>query len=155
MTRRLFGSQLRTNMVSGAVATVLNALVVLFAYRMYLHLLGYKKYGVWPVSATVLNGAYLGNLGLSAAVTKYVAEGIGRSDGAFVEAHIIKGFVVVLVVGTVFLLVVTLLRGHIVGLFKLTGENRGIALTSCSPLSKGGSGQQRAPKLRASPRWRR
>ena len=47
MIRKLFSSQLRINMVSGVVATVANVVALAIAYPIYLHILGYEKYGVW------------------------------------------------------------------------------------------------------------
>jgi len=49
MIRKLFSSQLRINMVSGVVTTAINAVVMFIAYPVYLHFLGYEKYGVWLV----------------------------------------------------------------------------------------------------------
>jgi len=54
MIKRLFSSQLRINMVSGTVATAINAVVMVIAYPVYLHFLGYEKYVVWLILATVL-----------------------------------------------------------------------------------------------------
>ena len=65
MIRRLFSNQLRINMVSGVVATVINVVDLVIAYPLYLHFLGYETYGVWLILATVLTFAQLGNLGIS------------------------------------------------------------------------------------------
>lgn len=56
-------------MVSGVAATVVNVVVLAIAYPMYLHFLGYEKYGVWLVLATVLSFAQLGNLGVGQAAS--------------------------------------------------------------------------------------
>jgi len=75
MIKKLLSSQLRINMLSGVVATVVNVVVLAIAYPVYLHFLGYEKYGVWLVLAVVLTFAQLGDLGISSAVIKLVAEG--------------------------------------------------------------------------------
>ena len=49
-------------MVSGVVATVVNVVVLAIVYPVYLHFLGYEKYGVWLVLATILTFAELGDL---------------------------------------------------------------------------------------------
>jgi len=54
MVRRLLSSQLRINMASGVVTTVINTAVMLISYPIYLHYLGYEKMAVWMVLATVL-----------------------------------------------------------------------------------------------------
>jgi len=73
MINRLFSSQFRINIVSGTVTTAINAVVMVIAYPVYLHFLGYEKYGVWLVLATVLTFAQLGNLGIGPVVMKLVA----------------------------------------------------------------------------------
>ena len=65
MIKRLFSSQLRINMASGIVTTVINTAMLAVAYPIYLHFLGYEKYGVWLVLAVVLTFAQLGDLGMS------------------------------------------------------------------------------------------
>ena len=65
-------------MVSGPVTTVVNAVAMLIAYPV-LHFLGYEKYGVWLVLATVLTFAQLGDLGIGSAVTKLVPECFRRT----------------------------------------------------------------------------
>jgi O-antigen/teichoic acid export membrane protein len=74
MINKLLSSQLRINMVSDVAATIANSIVLAIAYPIYLHFLGYEKYGIWLVLATVLTFAQLGNLGISPAVMKLVAE---------------------------------------------------------------------------------
>ena len=78
MIKKLLSSQLRINMVSGVVATVVNAVAMAVAFPIYLHFLGYEKYGVWLVLATVLSFAQLGNLGIGRAIMNLVANEHGR-----------------------------------------------------------------------------
>jgi len=80
MIKRLLRSQLRINMASGLATSAINTVVVAIAYPVYLHFLGYERYGVWLVLATVLTFAQLGNLGIGPAVMKLVAEEHGRGD---------------------------------------------------------------------------
>jgi len=116
-------------MASGVVVTVINAVAMMAAYPVYLHFLGYEKYGVWLVLATVLNcGAYFGNLGVSAAITKFVAEGYGRGDVEFIEKHLSNAFIILFVVGLVSLAVIGLFSHQIVDLFRLTDDNRTVGL---------------------------
>ena len=80
MFKKLLSSQLRINMASGVVVTVISAVAMMAAYPIYLRFLGYEKYGVWLVLATVLSFAQLGNLGIGQAVMKMVAEEHGHGD---------------------------------------------------------------------------
>ncbi len=74
MIKKLLSSQLRINMASGMATTVVNIAVMAAGYPLYLHFLGYEKYGVWLVLAAVLTFAQLGDLGMNPAITKLVAE---------------------------------------------------------------------------------
>ncbi len=64
MIKKLLSSQLRLNMASGFVATIINTVAMVIAYPIYLHFLGYEKYGVWLVLATVLTFAQLDEIGI-------------------------------------------------------------------------------------------
>ncbi|MEQ9324921.1 MAG: hypothetical protein RIF41_37485, partial [Polyangiaceae bacterium] len=83
--KRLFGSQLRRNMVSGVVYLAGNVLVLLVSYRVYIALLGYEELGLWFVLATVLTFAQLGNLGIRQALMKLVAEYVSDDDRTMVR----------------------------------------------------------------------
>jgi len=123
MIRGLFSTQLRINMFSGVAVTVLNAAVLAVAYPIYLHFLGYEKYGVWLVLATVLSLAQLGDLGISQAIMKLVAEEYGRGNIEGIQQYVTSAVAILTAVGAVALVVVVALRTQIVGAFKLTGEN--------------------------------
>ena len=49
MVKRFLSSQLRINMVSGLAVTLVDCAVLALAYRVYLHYLGYERYGLWLV----------------------------------------------------------------------------------------------------------
>jgi O-antigen/teichoic acid export membrane protein len=106
MIRRLLSSQLRINMVSGVVMTIINTAVLVVAYPIYLHFLGYEKYGVWLVLATVLTFAQLGNLGMGPAVTKLVAEEYGRGDIKGIQHYVTTALVMLCISGTVALIAI-------------------------------------------------
>lgn len=72
--KKLLSSQLRVNMASGVATTAVNLAAMAVAYPVYLHFLGYERYGVWLILATVLTFAKLGNLGINSAIMKLVAE---------------------------------------------------------------------------------
>jgi O-antigen/teichoic acid export membrane protein len=128
MVRRLFSSQLRTNMTSGVAMTVINMTMMVVAYPLYLHFLGYDKYGVWLVLATVLTFAQMGNLGMEPAVTKLVAEDHGRGDINGVEHYATTALALLCVSGIVALVLILTFRSQIVALFKLNDENAGMVL---------------------------
>ena len=85
LINKLFGSQLRRNMTSGAVITALGTIASLVAYPMYLSYLGAETYGLWLVLAVVLHLSLVGMLGIPQAVTKLVAEEEGRGDSEGIQ----------------------------------------------------------------------
>lgn len=128
MIRRLFSSQLRINMVSGIATTALNTVVVAIAYPVYLHFLGYEKYGVWLVLSTVLSFAQLGNLGIGSAVMKLVAEEHGHSETKGIQHYVTTALFLICVSGVIVLATILVLKEQIIALFGLTDDNAQIAL---------------------------
>lgn len=126
--RKLFSSQLRINMISGVATAVISTVVVAISYPLYLHFLGYEQYGVWLVLSVVLTFAQLGNLGISQAVMKLVAEEYGRNDLHAAEQYVMSATAILLASGVVVFALIVLLRGQIVALFKLSQENGATAL---------------------------
>lgn len=123
MIKNLFSSQLRINMVSGVVATVVNIVVLAVAYPVYLHFLGYEKYGVWLILATVLTFAQLGNLGIGQAIMKLVAEEHGRDNMEGIQRYVTTALALLCLSGTVILIVILVLKSQIIAAFKLSEEN--------------------------------
>lgn len=128
MIKKLLSSQLRVNMASGMATTVVNIAVMAAGYPIYLHFLGYEKYGVWLVLATVLTFAQLGNLGMGTAVMKLVAEEYGQSDIKGIQQYITTALALLSVSGTVALMVILVLKTQITAAFKLSDENTTMVL---------------------------
>ncbi len=126
--RQGFGSQLRRNMVSGVFCSGINAVAMMVAYPVYLHFLGYEKYGVWLVLATVLSFAQLGNLGIGQAVIKLVAEEHGRKNIEGIQKYVVTAILILLISGSIALAAILVFKSHIIGLFNLSDENARIAL---------------------------
>jgi len=123
MIKKLFRSQLRINMASGVAATIINIAVLAVGYPIYLHFLGYEKYGVWLVLATVLSFAQLGDLGIRQAVMKLVAEEHGRFNMQGVCEYATTGVVILIVSGLCILVTVLLLKHQIALAFGLDQHN--------------------------------
>ena len=128
MIKKLFSSQLRINMASGIVTAIINTAVLAAAYPVYLHFLGYEKYGVWLVLTTVLTFAQLGNLGMSPAVMKLVAEEYGRGDIKGIQHYVTTALALLCVSGTIALIVILALKTQIVAAFNLCDENAKMVL---------------------------
>ena len=127
MIKKLLSSQLRINMASGVVTTVINTAVMLISYPIYLHYLGYEKLGVWMVLATVLTFVQMCNLGMGPAVTKLVAEEYGRGNTEGIQSYVTTALWTLAVTGCIALVVLILLAKPIIGLFKLGPENGALA----------------------------
>jgi O-antigen/teichoic acid export membrane protein len=128
MIKRLLANQLRINMVSGVMTTVINTAVVAAAFPLYLHFLGYEKYGVWLVLATVLTFVQLGNLGIDQAIMKLVAEEYGRKDIDGIQRYVATAMALLGISGVIVLAIILIFKTPIIAAFKLSGENAGTAL---------------------------
>jgi O-antigen/teichoic acid export membrane protein len=127
MIKKLFSSQLRINMASGVVTTVVNTVVMVVSFPIYLHFLGYERYGVWLVLTAVLSFAQLGNLGIDQAVMKLVAEEHGRGDIEGVQRYITTAVALLCLSGIVVLIMILVFKTQIIAALNLTDENSEIA----------------------------
>ena len=115
-------------MFTGVAATVVNTGVLAIAYPIYLHFLGYEKYGVWLVLATVLSFAQLGDLGISQAIMKLVAEEYARGNIQAIQQYVTTAIAILMAAGAAALIVILTFRTQITSVFKLTGENAQMVL---------------------------
>ena len=115
-------------MLSGVAANTINCIVLLAAYPIYLHFLGYEEYGVWLVLATVLSFAQLGDIGISQAVVKLVAEEYGQRNFKRIEQYVATALLILVASGVAMLMIIVPLRRQIVDLFRLSGENAQLAI---------------------------
>jgi len=102
---------------------MLNALLSLLSYPIYLHYLGYQEYGVWLALSTVLTFAQLGNLGLNPAVSKLVAESHGLNDLPGLQRCITAAWLTVSLAGAAAFSIVITLKHQIISVFRLTGDD--------------------------------
>jgi O-antigen/teichoic acid export membrane protein len=124
MIKGILGSQLRLNMASGIVTTIANLVIMLVSYRVYLDYLGYEKYGVWLIVATVLSFLQMGgSLGIEPAVIKLVAEEYGSENIRGIESYVMMALVVLSASGTIGLILILCFKSQIISLFNLTGDN--------------------------------
>lgn len=115
-------------MASGIAVAIINTTVMLVAYPVFLHFLGYKEYGVWLVLSTVLSFAKLGNLGINQAVVKLVAEEHGRSNNAGIQQCIVTALAILCLSGSLILFFIFIFKIEIISLFRLDQEDTKTAL---------------------------
>jgi O-antigen/teichoic acid export membrane protein len=120
---KLRGSQFNRNMGAGSIMALVGSCLSIVSYPIYLHYLGYHRFGLWLVLSVVVSVAQLGNLGIPWALMKLVAEDHAHEDWEGVRTYINIGCGIILGVGLVFCCGVILMRGHIVHWFKLSGAD--------------------------------
>lgn len=120
--------QLGRNVVSGSLTTITATAVVLVSYPVYLRYCGYSALGIWLVLSTVISVAQAANLGLGQAVTKLVAEELGRSNFAAAQAYVWMAMTSVVCIGGAIAVVIAIGRTQIASGFSLAGTDRTIAL---------------------------
>jgi len=126
-TKRLFdklvASQLRRNMASGVVAALINAGTALVGYPIYTQFLGLEVYGIWLILATFMQLALLGDLGISQALTKLVAEARGHENRSEIQHHITAAILILGFSATVILAAILIARPWLAGLFQLSPDH--------------------------------
>jgi O-antigen/teichoic acid export membrane protein len=85
--------------------------------------LGFEQYGVWLVLSTVLTMAQLGNLGLTQAVTKFMAAAHAKRDEGEVRAYFSSAVAVLAVLGLLVAALLTMLAAPIASAFALDPQN--------------------------------
>lgn len=115
-------------MVRSVGLAVVAAGVAAVSYPVYLHLLGYRAYGLWLVLSSVITFSQLGNLGLSQAVAKYVAEEQAKNNLAGVREYVSTACAMILGSGAIVVSIVTLTRSQLVGLLGLHGSDARLSL---------------------------
>lgn len=115
-------------MLSGSATALLNIASLAVAYPVYLHFLGYEKYGVWLILATVLSFAQLGNLGISQAIMKLVAEEHVRNNIENIQKYVMTAIIILVISGSTAFTIILIFKTQIVSIFNLTDENYRIAL---------------------------
>jgi O-antigen/teichoic acid export membrane protein len=120
---RFSGSQFNRNMGAGSIMALVGACLSIISYPIYLHYLGYHRYGLWLVLSVIVSVTQLGNLGIPWALMKLVAEDHGHGDWEGVKTYINISCGILLAIGLVFLGVVILIRSYILSWFKLSGAD--------------------------------
>jgi O-antigen/teichoic acid export membrane protein len=128
---RFSGSQFNRNMGAGSIMALVGVCLSVASYPIYLHYLGYHRYGLWLVLSVVISITQVGNLGIPWALMKLVAEDHGRGDWEGVKTFINTSCGILLAIGLVFLGVVILIRSYILSWFMLSGAD---AATVCTLL---------------------
>ncbi len=112
-------TQLGKNVVSGSASAVLQIVLMLVSYPLYLHFLGKQGYGVWLLLSTIVTLAQLGNLGVSQALTKITAEQFARGELRKIEGFVASADLLLLAAGTIVIAAVSLFRMPLVSFLEI------------------------------------
>jgi O-antigen/teichoic acid export membrane protein len=115
-------------MLSGVITTIVNIIITGVSYPLYLHYLGYKKYGIWLILSTVLTFAQLGNLGINPAISKIVAEEYSHKNFKAIQEYVTIAISILLGSGILCLFIILIFKPYIVGAFKLSFEDAELVL---------------------------
>lgn len=128
MLKKLLASQLRINMATGVVTHCINIAVMAVSYPVYLHFLGYERYGLWLALGAVLAFTRLGELGMAQAVTKLVAEEHGRGNTQVIQRHVATAIMILCIISGIILAVILIFKAQIISAFKFTEETSKLAI---------------------------
>jgi O-antigen/teichoic acid export membrane protein len=120
-------SQLAKNVVSGPAASLFGLVTMAVTYPLYLHYLGYERYGLWLVLNTVISFAQLCSFGIGPAVAKLVAEERARQRYDAIGKYVGTALMTVAVSGGAALLTILLFRRQFPHWLGLSGLNAEVA----------------------------
>lgn len=103
--------------------TAINTVALMVTYPIYLHFLGFEKYGLWLVLATVLGLSRLGNLGFDQAIMKLVAEAYGCSDTKGIAKYATTSMALLCLSGTIVLIIILIFKNQIIYVFNLEDKD--------------------------------
>ena len=128
MLKKLLASQLHINMATGVVTHCVNIAVLVVSYPVYLHFLGYERYGLWLALGVVFALARLSDLGMTHAVTKLIAEEHGRGNTQAGQQYIATAILILCIVSGIIIAVILTFKAQIISAFKFTEETSKLAM---------------------------
>jgi O-antigen/teichoic acid export membrane protein len=103
--------------------TALSGVVMAVSYSLYLRRLGYEQYGLWLILSTVVAFSQVGNLGISQAVAKKVAEFWPDGHIREIKAYAGAASLIVCVSGVLIICAVLAIRTEVAALLHLSASN--------------------------------
>jgi O-antigen/teichoic acid export membrane protein len=114
-------------MLSGIFLSLVGVGLTAITYPLYLHYLGYEKYGLWLLLSTILTFSQLGNLGISQVVSKEVAEAYGVGDINGIRECVTNALGLLLLSGCIVFSILLLGKARIIISLGLSNDNARIA----------------------------
>jgi O-antigen/teichoic acid export membrane protein len=126
--RSFTATQLRRNMIAAPLLSVVGILIVAISYPLYLHSLGFQNYGLWLVLSTVITFSQIGNLGISQALSRYVAVAVADRCPAEVSELYSSACCIVGLSGSLVITLVFFLRVRLIAYLRLPPASADLAL---------------------------
>jgi O-antigen/teichoic acid export membrane protein len=115
-------------MISGVGVTVINAVSVIIAYPIYLNYIGFEKFGVWLILTSILSILQFGDLGISQAMMKIIAEEYGKRNIPNIQKCLTISTLLLAINGGLIFVGVLIFRTSLIDVFNLSKQNEVIAL---------------------------
>jgi len=121
-------SQLRKNVLSGAVLSGFSIVLFLISYPIYIKIIGIDLFGLWVSLSIVITVSQLGLLGINSALIKFSAEAYGKQSVVRISEYLVSSLAAVVTPIIILYLFLLLFRNQIVTLLNLPNEYEIIAL---------------------------
>jgi O-antigen/teichoic acid export membrane protein len=111
--------QLQKNVISGMVASAGGAMLMAFSYPFYLSKIGYHTYGIWIALTIIVSMSQVGNLGMSQALVRRVAECYEKREHNQIEKYYSTAVFTISAVALVLFVALWLLKAlvtHLIGI---------------------------------------
>ncbi len=112
-------SQLKKNILSGAILAGGSIVVGVVSYPVYLHFVGLKLYGLWSILTVIVSFCTIGNIGIDDALIKYVAGEHRVNNKPNIIKWISTGLNILIFNGLMLFILFMLLKSVIISLPKL------------------------------------
>ncbi|HRY31343.1 MAG TPA: oligosaccharide flippase family protein [Bacteroidales bacterium] len=115
----LFGSQLKKNVSVSTMTHGLNILIALVSYPVYIRFLGFEQFSLWVTLSVVITFAMLGELGISNAIVKYIANAMADDDRAGIRKIISNSYYIVFLASAVIQILILLFNNQIIRILSI------------------------------------
>jgi O-antigen/teichoic acid export membrane protein len=112
-------TQMKKNVLSGAVFSGTNVVITFLTYPIYLFFLKAELYGVWATVAVILTFTQFGELGIGTAITKFIAGASARNNDQAITEFCTTAFVIMLIPSSLILAMVILFHEIVAGFMKI------------------------------------
>ena len=115
-------SQLKRNAFSGALQSLSGVVVLIITYPIIIKFLGYNIFGIWATLSIIIKMGDLGNLGITSALMKLIAEDWSMGNKKQIQDYISGSFIILCATSIVIMISSFALNGSILKLLNVSNE---------------------------------